>query len=115
MRSPFVRPLAGKKVLSRLVSWTSWRPMRMARRVPGLQITLRGEGDWLVEPHHAVCRLPSYPRRLVTASSTACLAAPFGDASPFLGRMGRSLWSANERGHEVKASEMSSGSDSSHA
>src|SRR3954447_9693959 len=61
MRSPFVRPLAGKKVLSRLVSWTSWRPMRMARRVPGLQITLRGEGDWLVEPHHAVCRLPSYP------------------------------------------------------
>jgi hypothetical protein len=33
MRSPFVNPLCGKKTLSRFVTATSYRPIRMPRRV----------------------------------------------------------------------------------
>src|SRR5215218_7170649 len=67
MRSPFVSPLSGKKTLSRFVTWTSWRPIRMARRVPAPQITLRGEGDRCARAQPCVCRLPSHTRRLAQA------------------------------------------------
>src|SRR6058998_4012872 len=78
MRSPLVSPRSGKYTLSRFVSWTSRRPMRMRTSLASLdlnqlEIPHRGDGAAWGRAHDPSAGSPHItPRRLANRPFRRC-------------------------------------------